>query len=732
MKSSPIIERRILTNEVLSLCIAGATHSFLLFSFFPYAGYMGVSLLEDNDQRDVTVNNVGIYAGLLGATFTLGRFLGFLPWKFARKSLGEKNALVLSLLLTGLSSLFVGLSTTFVGALLARLTQGVSNCISGSVKRAAINARHNQKHELILQAKNSNSGNAKLEEEIYDANPEALVLSVMWWGTALGPIVGGLLSDPGFLGMLFGWDLDTTTTTTTTTQPSAWYNTYPYLLSNGCSAILCWLSMVGVILASNNPPPLENSDSKMGEIQPLLAPPTPTTESDNKNKDFHSKTTESKRLWESFRTLWKTNKDAKYHLIAYWCFSFVVVCCDEALPLFLITKSTGLGLTEGRVGLLLSVTGFLVAIGHHAALDNIFDTENGAKDGMYRVLRVCAFFGNIPVVLVPLSLLLNNSGHKSPLLGLTLSSFLYLVLLFAFLRGSASIFFSLIGIKTGRTLRVVHKDEAARIMTMGALLVRSLAPIVAGAIVSHFMAPISPSPPTVSLPLYSAWMIWIVIGLVFGLTTTILTISLSKKSASGVVTEKQQHYIANRLVRMGSLRSLADSLGDFYGSASKSICTKLKHSFAFSRMARERRGSSIVVTLSDIPNEDIHETGARWPTWKEHTVAPGVDFDKVSFFIIGTHKKDQQCCPHVLAPPIMDALQKYLPTNCSESNFWLKYSLLRDGASMHSMEAKSGLARNTILAIETLNGDVFGCFMTKVRIWITYINKSSSDFDLLQ
>jgi len=674
------IERKRLTGAVISLCLAGATHSFLLFSFFPYAGYMGVTLLnnDNNANNDVTVNNVGIYAGMLGAAFTLGRFLGFLPWKVLRKSLGEKNALVLSLLLTGLSSLWVGLAATFSTALLARLFQGVSNCISGSVKRAAINARHNRKQERM-------NSSTEDDEEVYDANPEAMVLTVMWWGTALGPIVGGLLSDPGVLGWFH----------------SETFASHPYLLSNGFSAILCWISMVAVAVTTTEP---QNSDlaTKLGEIRPLLAPATNASSSNDNKK--HRKT-ESQRLWESFQTLWTTNKDARNHLIAYWSFSFVAVCCDEALPLFLITSS--FGLSEARVGLLLSATGFLVAISHHAALDNVL------TEGIYRVLSACAFFGNIPVVLVPLSLLLNDD-NSSNLLGLTPLSFLYLVVLFAFLRGSASIFFSLIGIATGRTLRVVHKDEAARIMTMGALLVRSLAPIVAGAIVSHFMAS---ERITVSTPLHSSWMVWIVIGLVFGLATTIVTFFLSTKSKSVEMTKKRQSYIENRLARMSSLASLADSLGGFYGSASRSICTRWNHCIAFSRKARdERRRSSLVMPNVQKIKEDLMEEVVekkKRHTWKMHTVAPGVDFDAVSFFIIGTHKRDVQCAPHVLAPPIMAALQKQLPTNCSESNFWLKYSLLRDGASMHSIEAKCGLARNTIMAIETLNGDVFGCFMTK-------------------
>eukprot|EP00536_Pseudo-nitzschia_multiseries_P004134 jgi/Psemu1/187363/e_gw1.67.157.1 len=110
---------KVLNGATLSLCLAAVAHSFLLFSFFPYAGYMAIALL-DNNGGNVTVDNVGIYAGLLGAVFSLGRFLGFLPWKIVRNRLGGKCALMISLFLTGLASIWVGCATTFSGALLAR------------------------------------------------------------------------------------------------------------------------------------------------------------------------------------------------------------------------------------------------------------------------------------------------------------------------------------------------------------------------------------------------------------------------------------------------------------------------------------------------------------------------------------------------------------------------------------------------------------------------------------
>lgn len=62
----------------------------------------------------------------------------------------------------------------------------------------------------------------------------------------------------------------------------------------------------------------------------------------------------------------------------------------------------------------------------------------------------------------------------------------------------------------------------------------------------------------------------------------------------------------------------------------------------------------------------------------------------------------------------MEALHKHLPMGCAQDNFFLKYSLVRNGASLHALESLIVMSKNTFVAIETLEGDVFGCFMTKV------------------
>lgn len=291
---------------------------------------------------------------------------------------------------------------------------------------------------------------------------------------------------------------------------------------------------------------LMSTSVQVGETRPLLAPPI-RTKKGFPNPLMH--------LWNSFLKLWNNNKDAKSHLIAYFSFSFVVVCIDEALPLFLIMNKdcTGFGLSEGHIGCLLSASAIIVAIFHHYALvEHLFDVStgnnNGSNDGMYRTLNTGAILGIVPAVFIPLCLLLNNTNNSnsnsasSTLLGMTPSSFLFLVSLVAILRASATVYFGSIGVATSKTLRVVHRDDASRIMTMGTLFIRSLAPITAGAVVSEFMSSCS------------YWTVWTVIGLFFGSAAAAMTVRLGNGSISGgsgggiLLSEQQRTYLAKKRI----------------------------------------------------------------------------------------------------------------------------------------------------------------------------------------
>ena len=86
------------------------------------------------------------------------------------------------------------------------------------------------------------------------------------------------------------------------------------------------------------------------------------------------------------------------------------------------------------------------------------------------------------------------------------------------------------------------------------------------------------------------------------------------------------------------------------------------------------------------------------------------DDEDVPSCILGTSASDNECQPHVLSPPIMDSLRAGLPVSIKHDNFWLKYSMLRDGASMRGTLQKLRSSTRTVIAIETMEGDVFGAF----------------------
>ena len=83
-----------------------------------------------------------------------------------------------------------------------------------------------------------------------------------------------------------------------------------------------------------------------------------------------------------------------------------------------------------------------------------------------------------------------------------------------------------------------------------------------------------------------------------------------------------------------------------------------------------------------------------------------------TFQIIGTAADDLTAQPHVLSPPVMESLMNFVPDALSAENWWLKYSLVRDGASLETMQNYTRAAQYTVIAIQTTKGDVFGSFNT--------------------
>jgi hypothetical protein len=82
----------------------------------------------------------------------------------------------------------------------------------------------------------------------------------------------------------------------------------------------------------------------------------------------------------------------------------------------------------------------------------------------------------------------------------------------------------------------------------------------------------------------------------------------------------------------------------------------------------------------------------------------------LGFKILGTSVADESSQPHVLSPPLMESLQAFLPNSKIGENFYMKYSMVRDGAHLQTLLKRARGVQYSILAIETLDGEVFGSF----------------------
>mmetsp|Transcript_28289 Transcript_28289/g.57440 ORF Transcript_28289/g.57440 Transcript_28289/m.57440 type:complete len:328 (+) Transcript_28289:394-1377(+) len=115
---------------------------------------------------------------------------------------------------------------------------------------------------------------------------------------------------------------------------------------------------------------------------------------------------------------------------------------------------------------------------------------------------------------------------------------------------------------------------------------------------------------------------------------------------------------------------------------------------------------------SDEENEDwdLESEPGIQDAWNVLNDEYAVGYSSVPFHILGTSADDVDSLPHVLSPPLMESLQPFFPYAVSEDNFYMKFSLVRDGASLHTLLQNVRGAKHTILAIETVGGEVFGAF----------------------
>ena len=107
-------------------------------------------------------------------------------------------------------------------------------------------------------------------------------------------------------------------------------------------------------------------------------------------------------------------------------------------------------------------------------------------------------------------------------------------------------------------------------------------------------------------------------------------------------------------------------------------------------------------------NEDDDDVSEVYDPWSN--MEQDYDGTRYDFKVLGTHGKDSSAQPHVMTPPLMQAIQPHLPITKQGESFWLKYSMVRDGGCTRTFLKHVRGSKSTILIMETLDGEVFGAY----------------------
>ena len=111
---------------------------------------------------------------------------------------------------------------------------------------------------------------------------------------------------------------------------------------------------------------------------------------------------------------------------------------------------------------------------------------------------------------------------------------------------------------------------------------------------------------------------------------------------------------------------------------------------------------SQAATTRSLPTAS-HDDGSDEDGWKAHRPDQNLPVQ-----ILGI--EDVRVEPRVLTLSMMEALRGFLPFKISQSNYWLKFSLSRDGHSLSTLMNSIRATTYTIIAVETDKGDIFGSF----------------------
>jgi hypothetical protein len=176
---------------------------------------------------------------------------------------------------------------------------------------------------------------------------------------------------------------------------------------------------------------------------------------------------------EPTETIWGRARTRR-HLLAHWMFSFVSMCVDALFPLFCMSQTGGLGLTEASIGKILSGAGLLFAVTQYTIFSILVH-----HFGEYTCLTIGSLLGIQPLLFIPLSLLLSTTTSELPW-----SVFSLLSIIMAVCKLFGLLYFTSMALAINKTVPASQRGTMNGLVVTGASLTRAVAPTFSGALSS--------------------------------------------------------------------------------------------------------------------------------------------------------------------------------------------------------------------------------------------------------
>ncbi|CAL4950418.1 unnamed protein product [Urochloa decumbens] len=281
-------------------------------SLFPYLYFMIRDLKVAKEEQDI-----GFYAGFVGATYFLGRTISAVPWGMFADKYGRKPCIVISILSVVVFNTLFGLSTTYWMAIVTRGLLGLLCGILGPIKAYASEVCRKEHQALGI----------------------SLVTSSRAIALVIGPAIGGFLAQPAQkYPNLF--------------SEESIFGRFPYFLPCFVISVLAAGSCVACIWL---PETLHfHNDDKVEAIDELEAQAGDSNLEAVKAKESRGEST--KNLLKNWQLM--------SAVILYCIFSLHDTAYLEIFSLWAVSsrKFRGLSLTSQDVGTVLAVSGFGVLV----------------------------------------------------------------------------------------------------------------------------------------------------------------------------------------------------------------------------------------------------------------------------------------------------------------------------------------------------------------------------------